>query len=612
MGSNTAMAKDRGRDELGLRQLREETLGFVQVGAVLLVVGVLIYSANRFDIVRSDKWLVLLSVLGAVGLSRLRWLSVEVASVVLIAGLGLSVVLATVLFPSGQLAYVLVLVVIIASVLTGDLPTFATAALTSAAVLALASWQPGAVADEAIGTVLLLIWAAAFACCLGSRSTHTALDWAWSSYVLLLDRTEELKHRQGELGRVAKSLNEACAQLEGMNGELERARRAAEAARQLKAEFAATISHELRTPLNLIIGFAEMAASAARVRNGRGAATVREGLEAIRRSADYLSRLVDDVLDLSQIEARRMALDRRWVTLREIVEDAVATMTPFYSHVGLGITVEVPGDLPPVYVDANRVCQILVNLLGNAARYTTRGQVTVRASCRESDIVLAVADTGDGIAPEDLPYIFDEFRQVGPADRRRVGSGLGLAICKRFAEMHGGYIWVESQLGQGSTFYVALPRCDNVVSLPVSTMPSVAPSAEATIAVLEPELDVSKVLQRYLDGYHVVWARDTAELGELVTMVPLRAVVLRNLSLDAWTELGAADARLRELPVVTCPLTTAANLREELSVADYLVKPVTQERLATALRRHAAQARKVLIVMEVLCELECGRCSAGL
>ena len=592
--------------------LRTETLNLMAVAVVILLYAVLALVALVPEARRPAVLLVVAALLAAVAASRLQRLNLTAAAILLIAGLSLAIVSAALVFPGSQLTYCLTLVVIAASVLLGGLPAFGVAALASATVLVLAQRADDVTSGSATGTVLSLIWSTAALSWLASRPTRTALEWAWRNYLLALQRTEELRDRQGELGRLAKSLNEACVQLEQMNAELERARRAAEEARRLKAEFAATISHELRTPLNLIVGFSEMMMMDGLRDGGRPALpeTYRPGLEAIHRNANHISRLIDDVLDLSQIEAHRMALEKRWVSVGQIVEEAVETVASLFEHLGLGLAVEIPVDLPPLYVDPNRVRQILINLLNNAVRFTERGGVTIRATCDDREVVLAVTDTGDGIASEDLPYLFQEFHQAGPPDRRRDGSGLGLAVCKRFAEMHGGYLRVESCLGQGSTFHLALPLCEHVVSAPMALPPSPRPSQARTIAVLDRAPEAAKVFQRYLDGYQVVWAEDLGTLRRLAVARPLHALIVAGSGKSGeQCELPAADPCLRNLPVLTCSLRTSRSIAEELGVAEYLVKPVSRERLTAALRRWGKGARDALVVED---DPEMGQLLAGL
>ncbi len=583
------------QDDLGLQELRAEALDLLGLGLVGLAIGLLFLAAVDAETRRPGLWLVVGGLLlTAVAGQAWRW-SLPLASGLVVLGLGLSVVAGTVVYPGSQALYALPLVVGVTGALFGLLPTCLVAALGSLGVLLLA--QDGRGWVEAPGMVVGLLWAAAVITWLVTRPTRIALDWAWQHYRLAQQRTEELRQRQGELGRLAKSLDEACARLEAMNWELERARRAAEEARRLKAEFAAAVSHELRTPLNLIIGFAEMMMHAPQAYGGTGLPEpYRQDLEAIYRNACHLSRLIDDVLDLSQIEAHRLALERRVVSLRQIVDEAVATVATLYERLGLWLQVDLSPDLPLLFVDPNRIRQILINLLNNAARFTERGGVTIRATSDGREVVVAVSDTGTGIAPEDLPYVFQEFYQAGPPGRRRGGSGLGLAICKRFAEMHGGYMWAESQVGQGSTFYLALPLCGNVATEPLVRTPAPRPTTERTVVVLAREPEAARVFQRYLDGYTVVWAGSERDLRRLAASRPVQAVVITEPEAQREPPAWAGDPRLREIPVFHCPLSTPQHLARELGVQAYLVKPVNPERLTTVLRRLGRRRREILIV----------------
>jgi CheY-like chemotaxis protein len=378
-------------------------------------------------------------------------------------------------------------------------------------------------------------------------------------------------------------------------------RRVAEQARRLKAEFAATISHELRAPLNIVIGFSEMMIGDSKARGRQSLPAVyREGMETVHRNAMQILRLVDDVLDLSQIDAHRMALVKDRHNVGSIMSEAAEIISPLYRHLGLTLSLEIPTDLPAVRVDADRVRQVLLNLLNNAARYTDRGGVIIRAASDESNVVVSVQDTGVGISPEDLPYVFDEFRQAGPGERRRSGSGLGLSLCKRLAEMHGGYIWVESEIGHGTTFHLALPTCETVITAPTSRPPRPGLPTEWTVAVLDQGDEVATLLRRFLDGYHVVQASSLLELRQLAASRPIHAVI--RTSGYASGERGQ-DRRndllariVGDVPLFNCRFSTAKSLAEELGVAEYLVKPVSREQVTTALQRVARTAREILIV----------------
>jgi signal transduction histidine kinase len=227
----------------------------------------------------------------------------------------------------------------------------------------------------------------------------------------------------------------------------------ADALDRARARFLATLSHELRTPLHAILGFADVLLSEV---DGPLGPSAREDLEVIRSSGEHLRALIDDVLDLSAIELGSLRLERRAVDVTEIAEQVVRESLPALAGRDLGVRLE--GERGAVaHADPQRVRQILANLVGNAVKFTARGEVTVRVARREGRVILEVSDTGPGIAEGDVAALFQEYRQVGDTASRRKGTGLGLAIAKRLTSMHDGTISVRSQLGRGSTFVVDLP-----------------------------------------------------------------------------------------------------------------------------------------------------------
>ncbi len=588
---------DSSAHDLGLDDLRGETLAWLAGVILLVVVGVLVATADQTDPPRQLKWIVLLPLLAAAGASRWRPFGLTGASIAVVGCLAVSIVAGVAVFPTQQFIYTFALLVFVAGTLLGDRAAVTACVLASAFSAVWLSHQATPDGVAVTPTVLLLIWLAAVLSWLCGRPTRTSLAWAWSSYLLAQQRTEELREHRGELGRVAKSLTETCLQLEEMNRELVRARRAAEEARRLKTEFAATVSHELRTPLNLVIGFSEMMLRDPDALAGDDLpARYQSALTAVHRNASHISRLIDDILDLSQIEAHRMALTKTWASLASIVDDAVGTITSLYDHVGLTLAVEVADDLPPLYVDPNRIRQVLINLLSNAARFTDRGGVTVRAVRDGHDVRVSVIDTGDGIAAEDLPYVFQEFRQVGPPGRRHGGSGLGLAVCKAFVEMHGGSIWVESGAppgtGQGSTFSLTLPISTNVVTAPAALSPSPAPGDGRTVIVVDRDPEAVRPFQRYLDGYRVEWAAGAGDLVSLASRHPVHAVLSADETILGQPLIGP----LQNVPVFTYALSTPRTVAEALGSSEFLVKPVSHDRLRAAIRRWGRGARDILIV----------------
>ena len=251
-----------------------------------------------------------------------------------------------------------------------------------------------------------------------------------------------------ELGALAANVNRMNDELRSVYAELEEAS-------QHKSEFLANMSHELRTPLNAVIGFSqvlrdEMVGSV----NEKQA----EYLDDITSSGNHLLSLINDVLDLSKVEAGQVELEVHPFSLREALERGVVMVRERATEDGVRVALAADAEVDPVNGDERRIKQVIFNLLSNAVKFTPAGgEVDVSATRVNGEVRVSVADTGPGIAPEDRDRIFEEFQQSETGVGQREGTGLGLALSKRFVELHGGRIWLESELGQGSTFTFALP-----------------------------------------------------------------------------------------------------------------------------------------------------------
>ena len=222
-----------------------------------------------------------------------------------------------------------------------------------------------------------------------------------------------------------------------------------------KSDFLANVSHELRTPLNAILGFNEMIIGGL---YGEVSAELKVPLADIQNSGRHLLRLINDVLDLSKIEAGHMELALDTYSVFDVVETVRASLRPLAAEKSLELTASVPDDLPLVYGDAKRITQCLMNLTGNALKFTRDGRVDIAVEQQGEGLLFRVSDTGIGISEEDLDHVFAEFRQADATVAREFGgTGLGLSITKKFVEMHGGRIGVESELGRGSTFFFTIP-----------------------------------------------------------------------------------------------------------------------------------------------------------
>jgi signal transduction histidine kinase len=251
-----------------------------------------------------------------------------------------------------------------------------------------------------------------------------------------------------ELGTLAANLNRTTEELGQLYQQLE-------AASRHKSQFLANMSHELRTPMNAILGYTELIADEI---YGPVPEKIRDVLERVQQSGKHLLSLINAVLDLSKIEAGRLMLSLADYSMQEVVHTVFTAVESLAAEKRLGLQVSLPPDLPSGRGDAQRLSQVLLNLVGNAIKFTEVGEVSVRVTAADGVFAVAVADTGPGIAEVDQQKIFEEFQQADSTSTRKPGgTGLGLSIAKKIIELHGGRIGVESSLGKGSTFWFTLP-----------------------------------------------------------------------------------------------------------------------------------------------------------
>lgn len=444
---------------------------------------------------------------------------------------------------------------------------------------------------------------------LAVRNLYLALYWALDRAMAAQRNQEELRDRQGELARALKTLETIYKRIEHLNYDLARARKAAEEARLIKQQFVTNVSHELRVPLNVIVAFSEMMYLSPESYGGIPLpAEYRGDVREIYRSSKHLLRLIDDVLDISQIEAGQMRLYQEPVELHKVVGEALDVIRPLLRGKEIALSAELPGDLPPVFIDRARVRQVLLNLLNNARRFTDSGRITVQASLEERQVRVTVADTGIGIPPGEHEKVFEEFRQLdGSITRRQDGSGLGLAISRRFVEMHGGRIWLESDgvPGRGSRFHFTLPLV-GAESFQASTAyrtpapPLRRPGGRGrTLLLLDRDSSIVHTLEKGLEEYQVVPVGEVSEIPMLVNELRPRAIVLNP------AQRRGARQQLRDLqrmigqsstPIVLCPLVGERQLGHSLGVMDFLVKPITREMLMALIGRLDEKVSRILVV----------------
>jgi signal transduction histidine kinase len=266
------------------------------------------------------------------------------------------------------------------------------------------------------------------------------------------DEFGALADRMNQMSRELRTLyanqQEAARELQSLNERLQQASKA-------KSDFLANMSHELRTPMNAILGFVEMVLDGI---YGEVPPDLKEPLTDIQTNGKHLLHLINDVLDLSKIEAGRMELALAEYSVQDVVDTVRASLQSLALEKGLGFTAAAQDDIPVAFGDGKRITQCLVNLVGNALKFSKRGNVVVWVEQQGDNLLYRVSDTGIGIPENELENIFGEFQQVDTAITREFsGTGLGLNITKKFVEMHGGRIWVESELGKGSTFFFLIP-----------------------------------------------------------------------------------------------------------------------------------------------------------
>jgi signal transduction histidine kinase/CheY-like chemotaxis protein len=386
-----------------------------------------------------------------------------------------------------------------------------------------------------------------------------------------------------------------------------------EAASKHKSQFLANMSHELRTPMNAIIGLSEIMLEDAR---DLGRQDEIEPLQRILRAAQHLLVLINDILDLSKIEAGKMEIQLEDFAIVPLVEEVAATVRPMAEKNGNRVSVECVPDPGAMHADPTRVRQALLNLASNAVKFTEKGTVTISAARESTDggatIVLRVRDTGIGMTPEQTARLFQDFTQADASTTRRYGgTGLGLAISRRFCRMMGGDITVETAPGRGSSFTIRLPAAVAAVAGPLTPRassevlrkPARAARDPGTVLVVDDDPTVRALMERFLqrEGYNVKTAENGIEGLERARELHPSAITLDVMmpDIDGWTVLAAlkGDPALADIPVILVSIVDEKQRGYTLGATDYLVKPINRERLAAIL--HALCGRitgRVLLV----------------
>ena len=402
-------------------------------------------------------------------------------------------------------------------------------------------------------------------------------------------------------------LTQGQATLAAAKEEAEAAREAAEAANRAKSDFLANMSHELRTPLSAVIGYSEMMEEEIEDLGERG---LLKDLGKIKSNAKHLLSLINDVLDLSKIEANQMDTFAEEVDVRQLVEDVAVTVGSLVQQKANTLVVDVEGKVGTMRTDAVKLRQCLLNLLGNASKFTEGGQITLHVRRQVvgtgPELVFRVVDTGIGLTAEQVARLFQRFTQADETTTRKFGgTGLGLAITRAFSRLLGGDIAVDSEYGRGTTFTLRLPA--SMPERAVTEEGSPAPTEQhreerQTVLVIDDDPAQRDLMVRFLErqDFNVRTASSGPSGLEIARMIKPRAITLDVMMphVDGWAVLSALkkDPDLARIPVVMVTFTHDKGLSAALGAADHVDKPVAWDKLRKVMERFRDAEGDILIV----------------
>lgn len=492
-------------------------------------------------------------------------------------------------------------------------------AIASVLALALALLYPvDAIPVAALGAVLA-VWTVVLIVCAVYLPIYQILDWVWERHQTVEQALEEIRNQRKVSQQALEDLEYANRQLELTNKRLAAFRAIAEDAQQSKAAFVAKVSHEFRTPLNIIIGLTNLLLEDNAAGAPQPVATLFNDLKVIRRNCAYLSDLVNDVLDLSRAQAGYLTLQKEWVDLRAIVESAVGLVKPLAEKKRLDLVVSMPSNLTLVYCDRVRIRQVILNLVGNAVRFTDSGSITISGIQLDKQVQISVSDTGPGIKPEDCERIFEPFCQGSSNPwQEKGGTGLGLSVSKQFIDLHRGQLSLVTAVGFGTTFSFTLPigpveepresaaRWIDA-EWPWRTRPDQPlPASRALgprVLVLDPGGCLMRGLSTQLartkdaEDLELVHTATPAELAAALEQAPANAVLVNCTEQGGlWQAVAELRTMVPDTPITACSVSHDYRQRaHDYGVLAYLEKPVTLDKLLAVLEDLPQRPRRILI-----------------
>ncbi len=541
-------------------------------------------------------------------LSRSYWL----AQAVWFVGLILTVLIAYALFRRPEIALVLVFLPVMAFAMLGVRGALGVELLVilTATVWNVLPWLVPLPGGYQAGVVIASLAATALGWGI-SDNLISANETSSFHYHEALARLEETRRHRAEVSSLLKELGKSNYQLDRLNRMLTVARSRAEEAREERDRFALAVSHELRSPMNFIIGFSDLMVNSPETYGPLESwpPGLYDDVQEIYRSSTHLHGLINDILEMGKIDARQMVLFREKTNLADLMEDIRRMLVGAVEKKGLSLELQIEADLPEIYADRTRIRQVMINLVTNALHFTAAGKITMRVLRQDSHFLrVEVEDTGSGIAEEDLPKLFREFRQVGSQNwRRDEGTGLGLSIGRRFIQLHNGEMGVKSELGHGSTFYFTLPieemnveefKAPELLLENAVQMPPREAEDQPLVVFLSVDAFWARIFSEALEGYKITLLTDPGQLYLAVAQYYPRAVLIDQAVQQHPLVQNFLQRPPYDLPVIF--LTTPVNLNRITSlpagVKNYLVKPVSRQTLSQTVQALGEDVATLLVV----------------